>query len=91
MPLATRLRYKHFVGNSGRESGLEKETQDGLICPSCANLVIVSPVFGFILTAKGYCCPGRFLEGTYSSSRNNVLVQALPHKTRQEKGNLWEK
>ncbi|MGB6873193.1 MAG: hypothetical protein WBE46_03465 [Dehalococcoidia bacterium] len=78
MPLATRLRYKHFVGNSGRESGLEKETQDGLICPSCANLVIVSPVFGFILTAKGCCCPGRFLERTIVLPETMCLCKHYP-------------
>jgi hypothetical protein len=30
------------------EPGLEKQTQDGLICPSCENFLIDSPIFGFL-------------------------------------------
>jgi hypothetical protein len=52
--------------------------------------LIVSPIFGFILAAEGCCCPGRSLERTIVLPENNVLVQALPHKTGQDSNDLGE-
>jgi hypothetical protein len=42
------------------ELGLEKETQDGLVCPSCENFLVHSPVFGFfdcrrLLPSRSVC------------------------------------
>ena len=72
------------AGKLAPEPGLEKETQDGLICPSCEKF---PPILGFVIIAKASGCPGWFARAS-SLPKNNALGEALPHKTGQESGDL---
>jgi hypothetical protein len=42
--------------------------------------LVIKPVFGFILTAKDCCCPGRFLERTIVLPETISLGRYYPRR-----------